>query len=163
MEKVGFGGGCHWCTEAVFQSLIGVEKVEQGWISSISEHTSLSEAVIVHFNPIQIDLKILTAIHLYTHSCTAAHPMRAKYRSAVYTFTDTQKQRAVKILQDLQIDFSKPIITKVLPFAAFKENQERYRDYYLKNKGNQFCENWIDPKLRMLREQFGKYIINGYN
>ncbi len=90
MEKIGFGGGCHWCTEAVFQALIGVEKVEQGWIASEGENDSFSEAVIVHFDESTIDLSTLTAIHLFTHSCTSEHSMWKKYRSAVYTFSNKQ-------------------------------------------------------------------------
>ena len=50
MKKIGFGGGCHWCTEAIFQALNGVESVEQGWISSLNPYDTFSEAVIVHFN-----------------------------------------------------------------------------------------------------------------
>lgn len=56
LKKIGFGGGCHWCTEAVFQSLKGVELVEQGWIASIEPYSSFSEGVVVHFNLEQIDL-----------------------------------------------------------------------------------------------------------
>ncbi|MEM9546265.1 MAG: peptide-methionine (S)-S-oxide reductase [Bacteroidota bacterium] len=81
-QKVGFGGGCHWCTEAVFQSLNGVTEVEQGWIAS-KEAPLLSEAVIVHYDEKIIDLTILIEIHLRTHSATSSHSMRSKYRSAI--------------------------------------------------------------------------------
>jgi len=59
MKKIGFGGGCHWCTEAVFQHVEGVEKVEQGWIASVAPHDRLSEAVIVHFNTTKVKLCII--------------------------------------------------------------------------------------------------------
>ena len=65
ISKIGFGGGCHWCTEAVFQSLKGVLKVEQGWVSSTKENDAFSEAVIVHFNYNIISIKELTEIHLH--------------------------------------------------------------------------------------------------
>ncbi|MEM9997414.1 MAG: peptide-methionine (S)-S-oxide reductase, partial [Bacteroidota bacterium] len=83
---VGFGGGCHWCTEAVFQALNGVDKVEQGWIRSEVPHEAESEAVLVHVRPDAIDLQTLIEVHLLTHASTAPHSMREKYRSAVYTF-----------------------------------------------------------------------------
>ena len=86
MSKVGFGGGCHWCTEAVFQSLIGIDKVEQGWIASNGKYFNFSEGVIIHFDNNIIDLRLLITIHLYTHSSMANHAMRNKYRSAIYTF-----------------------------------------------------------------------------
>ena len=65
MEQIGFGGGCHWCTEGVFQSLLGVENVQQGWISSLGEYSEYSEAVIVSFNEEVIALEELIKIHLF--------------------------------------------------------------------------------------------------
>jgi peptide-methionine (S)-S-oxide reductase len=157
MNKLGFGGGCHWCTEAVFQALKGVAKVEQGWIASNGMHTTFSEAVIVHFDPAVIDMATLTAIHLYTHSCTSQHPMRAKYRSAVYTFFDEQTVLINSALSELQADFDEPIITQVLPFKSFKENEEQYQNYYRKHADKQFCTNYIHPKLQLLRQQFSEH------
>ena len=86
LYKIAFGGGCHWCTEAVFQSLKGVEKVEQGFITSYDQNNTFSEAVIVDFNTEKIDLKTLVEIHLHTHKSTSNHSMRKKYRSAIYVF-----------------------------------------------------------------------------
>ncbi|MBL4648343.1 MAG: peptide-methionine (S)-S-oxide reductase, partial [Aureispira sp.] len=113
ITKIGFGGGCHWCTESVFQSLIGVQKVDQGWIASVNENESFSEAVVVHFDSDLIDLEILIKIHLHTHSSTSSHPMRKKYRSAVYTFAETQFNSAVKIIASFQDAFENKLITKV--------------------------------------------------
>jgi len=76
---IGFGGGCHWCTEAVFQSLKGVEKVEQGWISPANDISAFSESVLVHFQLKQNFLQTLIAVHLQTHSATSEHKMRNKY------------------------------------------------------------------------------------
>jgi len=122
MQKIGFGGSCHWCTEAIFRSLSGVGEVAQGWISSDGENTTPSEAVIVYFDPAYISLATLIAIHLHTHSCTSQHSMRTKYRSAVYAFESALAQTAKDIIKDLQKDFSEPIITQVLPFHKFKLN-----------------------------------------
>lgn len=158
LTKIGFGGGCHWCTEAVFQTLKGVEKVDQGWIASEGEHDRFSEAVLVYFDEAEIDLASLTAIHLYTHSCSSEHAMRKKYRSAVYTFSEAQATAVQAIIQQLQSEFDQPIITQVLPFAAFKENDEQYQNYYLKNSDNQFCQTYIQPKLRLLMQRFSQQI-----
>ena len=73
IKKIGFGGGCHWCTEAVFQAIKGVTKVEQGYISSSTPHSSLSEGVIVHFNPSLVSLEMLIAIHVHTHQLSLIH------------------------------------------------------------------------------------------
>src|SRR3954451_12716902 len=85
-NKIGFGGGCHWCTEAVFLSLKGVEQVEQGWIASQPPYDAFSEAVVVTYDPLVITLTDLITIHLHTHASTSNHSMRQKYRSAVYWF-----------------------------------------------------------------------------
>ena len=157
VDKIGFGGSCHWCTEAIFQSLKGVINVDQGWISSL-ESPTFSEAVIVHFNSKEIDLKILIEIHLRTHSSTSSHSMRDKYRSAIYTFSDKQSLVCSRILNDLQDQFSDPLITSVQRYDKFKLNTENYLDYYRKNPNKPFCRNVIDPKLRELRREFGKYV-----
>lgn len=154
IQKVGFGGGCHWCTEAVFLALIGVVDVQQGWISSNGTEAELSEAVIVHYDTLQVDMSVLIEIHLYTHSCTAMHSMRKKYRSAVYTYSDSQMQAAVELIANLQSEFNNKIITRALPFVSFKENAEMYRAYYEKHSGNQFCERYINPKFRLLMQRF---------
>lgn len=155
--KIGFGGSCHWCTEAIFQSLIGVQEVKQGWIAS-KEDTAYSEAVIVVFDQKFIDTQILVEIHLRTHSSTSEHSMRKKYRSAVYVFSKEQFQLCKNIMATLQKQFAKPLITQVQYFESFKLNTSTYLDYYYKNPEKPFCKNFIDPKLVKLRAQFGKYV-----
>lgn len=154
MEKIGFGGGCHWCTESVFQSLKGVQKVAQGWIASVNENNTFSEAVIVHFNPALINLRTLIEIHLNTHSSSSAHTMRTKYRSAVYTFEEIQQESAEKIITGFQVAFNNQLITKVYPFQDFKPSPEQFQNYYLKNPQKPFCERFITPKLKMLEKDF---------
>jgi peptide-methionine (S)-S-oxide reductase len=158
MQKVGFGGSCHWCTEAIFRSLKGVTEVQQGWISSDGENTAPSEAVIVSFEETEISLQTLIAIHLHTHSCTATHSMRDKYRSAVYTFNDRQAAEAQTVIKGLQAEFEQPIITKVLPFQTFRLNEETYLDYYYKDPSKPFCQNIVNPKLKELIRRFQKHI-----
>ena len=159
MQKIGFGGGCHWCTEAVFSALIGVQKVAQGWISSSAPDAgSFSEAVVVKFDPDQIPLHILIEIHLLTHSATANHSKRGKYRSAIYTFSEDMQSICEEILEDKQALFEKPLITKVYPFKSFKLNKEEYLNYYRKNREGIFCQRYIEPKLQLLLEMYGSYI-----
>ena len=153
-EKIALGGGCHWCTEAVFQSLLGVKKVEQGYVASHADNSSFSEAVIVHFNSDVIPLKRLIEIHLYTHKSTVLHSMREKYRSAVYTYSEIQKQEAIHIIKALQLDFKDKIITKVHDFHSFKASREEIQNYYLKDPQKPFCKTFITPKLRLLLAQF---------
>jgi len=155
VQKIAFGGGCHWCTEAIFQSLIGVSKVEQGWVSSTPpDATTPSEAVIVHFNTSLISLDILTEIHLFTHNATSNHNFRQKYRSAVYTFSKPQHLEAQRILKEKQKLFEKPLVTKVYPFGKFKLNDAQYLNYYKSNPEKPFCQVRIEPKLEILVKKF---------
>lgn len=159
MDKIALGGGCHWCTEAVFQSLIGVVKVEQGYVASVDENKSFSEAVIVHFNTEDITLKTLVEIHLYTHKSTSNHSMRSKYRSAVYTFSEEQKRESESIIEGFQKDFEHKLITKVCLFQSFKASREAIQNYYQKNPKKPFCKTFIDPKLKSLLQRFS-YQVN---
>lgn len=152
IEKIGLGGGCHWCTEAVFQSLKGVKEVEQGWLWSSSPYDTPSEGVLIHYDPDIISLRILIQIHLLTHSSSSEHSMREKYRSAVYAFNEKQGHECTKYL-------SKQAITLVLPFVGFKKNAKRYLNYYQKNKNAPFCDRFIKPKLDLLRERYKEFFV----
>jgi len=154
IKKVGFGGGCHWCTEAVFESLKGVKKVEQGFIKSVDEHAFFSEAVIVHFDSKVILLQDLIEIHLHTHQSTSNHSFRKKYRSAIYYFSISEKELLQNILDSLQLQFELPLITKILPFDEFKPSRDELHNYYLKNPKKPFCKQYINPKLNLLREKY---------
>lgn len=158
IRKIGLGGGCHWCTEAVFQSLKGVLKVEQGYIASSGNAASFSEAVIVHFDPEIISLKSLLEVHLYTHNSTSQHSFREKYRSAVYFFEKETEAKSREILKELQEEFEETTITRVLPFREFRPSRESLQDYYLTDPDRPFCKRYIHPKLQLLKEKFSRNI-----
>lgn len=153
LEVIGFGGGCHWCTEAVFQSVIGVAKVEQGWIAP-ADMEPFSEGVLVHFDAQSVSLELLVAVHLHSHSATANHSMREKYRSAVYVFNEPQGEQVRRAMVKLSNEFEAPFVTQVLGFGAFHLNDEKFLDYYLTDMERPFCRNYISPKLEMLRTKF---------
>jgi len=156
-ERAGFGGGCHWCTEAVFQSLRGVSKVEQGSIRSDPPNETWSEAVIAYFDPAEISLDILISVHVRTHAATSNHTMRGKYRSAVYVFTEAQARRARAALNLEADDFDRPLITQVLPSRDFKASDPQVQNYYATQPDRPFCTTYIDPKLAKIRRDFAAY------
>ena len=158
-SKIGFGGGCHWCTEAVFQSLKGVLSVEQGFIASIGENSSFSEAVIVSYNSTIIELKVLIEIHLHTHNSTSNHRFRKKYRSAVYYFEKRQKPILENYINELQVDFDNKLITQILQFQRFESSRPEFINYYLSNPKKPFCERYIHPKLQLLRKKYTDKIL----
>ncbi len=156
--KIGFGGGCHWCTEAVFLSLKGIIKVQQGWIASKTPNENFSEAVIVTFDSEKISLIDLITIHLHTHKSTSNHTMREKYRSAIYYYTSREEKIAKDILSILQKDFDKEIITQVLSYSNFKASLKEHQNYYYKNPEKPFCKTYINPKLSILLKKFKNHL-----
>lgn len=159
MEKIGFGGGCHWCTEAIFQNLKGVQKVEQGYISTAKNPEIFSEGIIVHYRPENISLKKLVEIHLKTHSSASDHRMRSKYLSAVYTFSADQKIKVISILNDLQKTSEKTIITRAYDFGEFKASRKAIQNYYRTDPDRPFCKLYIKPKLEILESEFPHDVI----
>ena len=155
VQRIGFGGGCHWCTEAVFASLRGVIRVEQGFIRADAPDDTFSEAVVLTFRPEDIPLRSLIEIHLRTHSSTSNHAMRPKYRSAVYAMDAAQADAARRALTEAAPGFDAPLVTRVLPFRGFRPSDERFQRYAEKHAGGPFCTTYIDPKLAVLRKEFG--------
>ncbi|MDN3665983.1 peptide-methionine (S)-S-oxide reductase [Algibacter miyuki] len=156
--KIALGGGCHWCTEAVFQSLKGVNKVEQGYVASHGINSNFSEAVIVHFQPEKISLKTLIEVHLLTHKSTSNHSMRIKYRSAIYTFSEVQQKEALSLLDEFKSKSDSNIITQVYPFSAFEPSRNEIQNYYRQNPEKPFCKQFINPKLQLLLQHFSNYV-----
>ncbi|WP_299846885.1 peptide-methionine (S)-S-oxide reductase [uncultured Roseovarius sp.] len=152
--RIGLGGGCHWCTEAVFAALRGVARVDQGFIRAPAPDDRWSEAVIAHFDPADIPLAALIEVHLRTHASTSNHKMRGKYRSAIYAFDKEQARHSQAILSDLQPGFDEPLVTRVLQFDGFELSDDRFRNYHERNAGGPFCTRYIDPKLDLLRAEF---------
>ncbi|MCC9019489.1 peptide-methionine (S)-S-oxide reductase [Flavobacterium lipolyticum] len=157
MNTIGFGGGCHWCIEAVFDFFKGVTNVRQGWIKSEAPDDTFSEAVLVDFDSRIIPLEVLIEAHLITHSSTSNHSMREKYRSAIYFFDNNEAAQISEILQKLDHKLDRKHITKILPFTAFKSNEEQFLHYYETRKEAPFCQTTIVPKLKKLQEEFEKH------
>lgn len=155
-RRAGFGGGCHWCTEAVFQSLRGVVGVSQGFIASEPPHDSFSEAVAVTWDPAAITFDDLIAVHLATHSSTSRHKMRGKYRSAVYVHDAADGEAARRSIDMIARQTGSGFVTEVLPFGVFRPSDARFADYYARNRDGPFCNAYIEPKLALLRQRFAR-------
>lgn len=156
--KVGLGGGCHWCTEAVFQALIGVANVQAGWLASIDDPLKFSEGVIVSFAPIEIDLETLIDIHTLTHSSSSNHSMRTKYKSAIYSFNELQLAEVTEILARKNNLLTDKLVVENLNYAGFKPVGENYENYYQNNSEGQFCTRYIEPKLKKILKQHSQFV-----
>ena len=152
--KVGFGGGCHWCTEGVFQALRGVDQVDQGVVRSDAPADNWAEGVVVTFDPSVIPLATLSEVHLRTHSAARARSPRGKYRTAIYVFEDSQLHEAESAIARVADETGKTVHTLVIPFRGFRASDERYQNYYRTDPSRPFCRRYIDPKLDFIRRHF---------
>ncbi len=157
-DQIGFGGGCHWCTEAVFSVIKGVRSVSQGFLSSTGDGIDFSEGVLVAFDPSVVHLRDLIQIHLDTHSSDSDHAMRDKYRSAIYTFSASQTLKAGDLLEELKSEMKQRVITKVFPFRDFQASLPAHQNYYAKDPLKPFCQKYIWPKLLELSENFPEQV-----
>ena len=158
LNRVGLGGGCHWCTEAVFQALVGVVNVQSGWLASVDDPLAYSEGVIVSYEPNKIDLETLIDIHILTHSSSSNHSMREKYKSAIYCFSEAQLGEVSTILTCKNELLKNKLIVKPVIYAGFKPVDEMYENYYQNNSEGQFCTRYIKPKLKKILEQHSQFI-----
>ena len=149
--KIGFGGGCHWCTEAVFQPLAGVLAVCQGFIRSDAPDDGWSEAVEVEFDPARISARDLIGVHLATHASASRHKLRGKYRSAVYATDKDDLDGFRAIIAEIGAATGMEFMTRALMHRGFRPSDPRYHDYYRKGPERPFCQAYIEPKLAMLR------------
>ena len=158
VRTLGLGGGCHWCTEAVFEHLRGVRSVEQGFHRSDLPNGAWSEAVRVSWDPSVLPFRVLLEVHLRTHASTSAHSLRGKYRSAVYVGSESGAGEVRDALAELQGGFAEPLVTQVLPDRGFRMSEARFQNYYRTDPERPFCRTYIDPKLAMLRREFGEVV-----
>lgn len=150
-QQIGFGGGCHWCTEAVFQQVQGVHHVRQGYIASNIPFNTFSEAVLIEFDD-NIPLERLVDIHLQTHASTSDHSRREEYRSAIYFFNQEQMELVECIMSSLSRKRNENYITQLLAFKSFKASRESIQNYYSTRPEAPFCKRYIKPKLELVKK-----------
>lgn len=171
-KKVDLGGGCFWCTEAIFQRLKGVIKVESGYSGGkitnptyrevCSGITGRAEMVEVTYNPNEISFDDLLRIHLSTHNPTAVDQQGAdqgsQYRSIIFYRTEDEKQTAMKVIHEVQKSYLDMVVTQLEMFEHFYKAEDYHQDYYNKNPDGGYCQAVIDPKLSKFRELYNDNI-----
>ncbi|OGK16646.1 peptide-methionine (S)-S-oxide reductase [Candidatus Roizmanbacteria bacterium RIFCSPHIGHO2_01_FULL_39_12c] len=165
-----FGGGCFWCTEAIFKELKGVEKVISGYSGGgiknpnyyeISEGKSgHAESIQISFDPETISYATLLEVFFLTHNPTSlnrqGNDVGSQYRSIVFYHDEEQKKAAEKMIKKLEEEktYDSPIVTEVAPYEAFYFAEDYHQDYFKKNSDAPYCQFVIDPKLAKFRQKF---------
>jgi peptide-methionine (S)-S-oxide reductase len=169
-ENATLGGGCFWCTEAVFAELKGVEKVESGYSGGTVPNptypqvctgaTGHAEVVRITFDPSVISYKQLLEIFFTVHDPTTLNRQRTdvgtQYRSAIFYQTPEQKSTAEQVIKEISASkmWNAPIVTQLEPFKAFYPAEDYHRDYFKNNPGQPYCQVVIAPKVRKFREHY---------
>ncbi|WP_124979796.1 peptide-methionine (S)-S-oxide reductase [Nonlabens xiamenensis] len=146
IKKLGLGGGCHWCTEAVFQSVPGVAQVSQGYISSLPPNQSKSEAILIDLED-DVDIELLIDVHLQTHSSQYNHSRRDNYRSAIYYVDAKDKIILEDVVSTLSRKRNQQYVTQILAFHEFEASRIEIQNYYQSRPEAPFCQRYIQPKL----------------
>lgn len=165
-----FGGGCFWCTEAIFERLKGVISVESGYAGGNKNNpnyedvsgggTGHAEAIRIEFDPEKISYEDLLTVFFFTHDPTTLNRQGAdigtQYRSAVFYSDDNQKVKVEQFIKELENNkaYEKPIVTEIKPLANFYPAEKYHQKYYEKNKSAPYCEIVIAPKLEKLEKRF---------
>ncbi len=169
-EIVVFGGGCFWCTEAVFKMLRGVSSVLPGYTGGTTDNptyesvssgkTGHAEAVKIEYDPKTVKYEDLLTVFFGSHDPTTANrqgnDIGTQYRSAVFYTTPEQKEKTENFIKEINdsSQLGRPAVTEVSPLSGFYEAEEYHRDYFVKNPGNPYCQVVINPKLEKVQKQF---------
>lgn len=161
------GGGCFWCTEAVFQFVKGVEKVVSGYSGgSVPGHPTYREicsGLTGHAEVIQItfDANIITyqdilIVFMTTHNPTTLNQQGAdrgtQYRSVIFYHNNKQKEIAELVCKEVAPYYNDPIVTEIAAAAPFYEAEKEHQDFYKNNPKQGYCSYVIEPKLSKLRQ-----------
>jgi len=166
METIVLGGGCFWCTEAVFRRVKGVTKVTPGYAGGhlvdpnyrqvCTGATGHAEVVQIEFDPSRISMEEILEIFFETHDPTTinrqGHDGGTQYRSVIFWKDQKQKEATEKVLQKIQVKFSQKIVTEIQSLEHFYPAEEYHHNYFERHPENPYCQVVIRPKLNKGKE-----------
>ncbi|WP_028298308.1 peptide-methionine (S)-S-oxide reductase MsrA [Olivibacter sitiensis] len=161
--KATFGGGCFWCTEAIFKNLKGVSSVLPGYMGGTKENptykevctglTGHAEVIQIEYDPQAISYQELLGVFFRTHNPTTlnrqGNDVGTQYRSAIFFHDEAQREEAeafIKRLTDEQV-YDDPIVTEITPASTFWEAEDYHHDYFANHPENPYCAAVIQPKV----------------
>lgn len=170
MQTATFGGGCFWCTEAVFQNLNGVEKVISGYMGGHLKHptymeicegnTGHAEVIQINFDEQKISFETLLLVFFKTHNPTTlnqqGNDIGTQYRSVIFYHDVAQQLEAQNLIDLLSAEeiFDRKIITEISPLETFYPAEDYHQNYFNLNKNKPYCTYVIQPKIDKLIATF---------
>jgi peptide-methionine (S)-S-oxide reductase len=179
-EVAVFGGGCFWCTEAVFKMLKGVSRVTPGYAGGpstssgrhptydqvCSGETGHAEVTRIEFDPAQVSFKTLMTVFFATHDPTTLNRQGpdtgTQYRSIILYTTPAQKAEAEAFIKELDESTEKGsrVVTEVKPLTKFYEAENYHKDYFAKNPDKAYCQLVVSPKVEKVQKEFAALLAN---
>ncbi|MBU0645919.1 peptide-methionine (S)-S-oxide reductase MsrA [Patescibacteria group bacterium] len=171
VQVIVLGGGCFWCTEAVFQKIKGVTKVESGYAGGEAANptyeqvstgeTGHAECVRVEYDADQVGLNKILDVFFAVHDPTTlnrqGNDVGTQYRSIIF-WTEPEQEKAIKdYLIKVQDEFKDPVVTEVEKLDMFYPAEDYHEDYYNQNKSKMYCRLVISPKLKKVEEKFADW------
>ena len=166
------GGGCFWCTEAVFSRLKGVLKVTPGYAGGATDKptyqqvcsgtTGHAEVNKIEYDPSVISYSDLLEVFFHVHDPTTlnqqGNDFGEQYRSIILYSDAEQKAAAERFVSELNTsaEFKRPVVTEIKQLTAFYETEGYHQSYYENNPGQPYCRLIISPKLEKLKQKFAK-------
>jgi peptide-methionine (S)-S-oxide reductase len=170
-ETATFGGGCFWCTEAIFEEINGIIDIKSGFSGGTvpgkptyrevcSGLTGHAEVIQLRYDPELISFQNIISIFMTTHDPTTLNRQGAdcgtEYRSIILYHDMIQKKVSELVINEMGQYYKDNIVTEISPYKIFYEADLEHQDYYKNNKGNRYCDIVIEPKLAKLRQLFRK-------
>jgi peptide-methionine (S)-S-oxide reductase len=169
-ETIVLGGGCFWCTEAVFDRVQGVVDVESGYSNGqalnpsyeqvCTGRTGHAEVVKVTFDPAEISLHEILEIFFVVHDPTTlnrqGNDVGTQYRSGIYYLDPAQRQVAEDVIREIgeSKTYRAPIVTEVEPLANYSTAEAYHQDYFLNNPNQGYCAFVVGPKVEKFQKTF---------
>ena len=169
-ESIVLGGGCFWCTEAVFDRVQGVVDVESGYSNGqtvnpsyeqvCTGRTGHNEVVKVEFDTAQISLREILEIFFVIHDPTTkdrqGNDVGTQYRSGIYTTDETQQKVAAEVIGEIAASktYSAPIVTEVMPLANYSTAEAYHQDYFVNHPNQGYCAFVVGPKVEKFQKTF---------
>jgi peptide-methionine (S)-S-oxide reductase len=173
-ETLVLGGGCFWCTEAVYVKVHGVSDVESGYGNGqtvaptyeqvCTGRTGHNEVVKLEYDPQQVSTRELLEVFFVIHDPTTlnrqGHDVGTQYRSGVYFTTSEQAEVARALIAELTAAraFAHPIVTEVLPLANYSAAEEEHQDFFERNPYQGYCMAVAAPKVEKFRKTFARLV-----
>ncbi|WP_422823423.1 peptide-methionine (S)-S-oxide reductase MsrA [Variovorax rhizosphaerae] len=173
-ESIVLGGGCFWCTEAVFDRVQGVTDVESGYCNGpvvnpsyeqvCTGRTGHVEVVKVEFDTAQISLREILEIFFVVHDPTTlnrqGNDTGTQYRSGIYTTTEAQREVAQSVIRETTESktWRSPIVTEVEPLANYSTAEAWHQDYFKNNPNQGYCAFVVGPKVEKFLKTFASRV-----